>query len=192
MDALGEGRYAWAVFTSANAVDIWMGLAQDFGHDARLFGYTNVAAIGPATAQRLAAHGIIPDLVPSEYVAEGIVQELGRRWQPGKRPIGFLPGEDADDDEMIDAFLLTMTQEATVTRRERKTPGGRARQQIRVLVPRAEDARPELVDGLRAEGAEVDEVTLYRTAVPTDAPPRRWRCSATARSTSSPSHRVRR
>jgi len=40
----------------------------------------------------------------------------------------------------------------------------------RVLVPRAEGARPELVEGLRAAGVEVNEVTLYRSAVPEAAP----------------------
>ena len=40
----------------------------------------------------------------------------------------------------------------------------------RVLLPRAEGARPELVEGLRSLGAEVDEVTLYRSAVPKEAP----------------------
>jgi len=40
----------------------------------------------------------------------------------------------------------------------------------RVLLPRAEGARDVLPAGLRAQGAEVDEVTLYRAAVPTDAP----------------------
>ena len=35
-----------------------------------------------------------------------------------------------------------------------------------ILLPRAEDARPELPDALRAAGAEVDEVTLYRAAIP--------------------------
>jgi uroporphyrinogen III methyltransferase/synthase len=39
-----------------------------------------------------------------------------------------------------------------------------------VLVPRAESARPELVEGLRGLGAQVDEVTLYRAAVPEIAP----------------------
>ena len=39
-----------------------------------------------------------------------------------------------------------------------------------VLVPRAEGAHPELVEGLRAAGAEVDEVTLYRAAIPETAP----------------------
>lgn len=36
----------------------------------------------------------------------------------------------------------------------------------RVLVPRAEGARPELVDGLEELGATVDELTLYVSAVP--------------------------
>jgi uroporphyrinogen III methyltransferase/synthase len=40
----------------------------------------------------------------------------------------------------------------------------------RVLVPRAEGARQELIEGLRALGGEVDEVTLYRAAVPKEAP----------------------
>ena len=40
----------------------------------------------------------------------------------------------------------------------------------RVLLPRAESARPELVEGLSALGAKVDEVTLYRAAVPASAP----------------------
>ena len=39
-----------------------------------------------------------------------------------------------------------------------------------VLVARAREARPELVDGLRALGAAVDEVALYET-VPEDARP---------------------
>jgi uroporphyrinogen III methyltransferase/synthase len=40
----------------------------------------------------------------------------------------------------------------------------------RILVPRAESARPELVEGLRSLGCEVDEVTLYRAALPETAP----------------------
>lgn len=36
----------------------------------------------------------------------------------------------------------------------------------RVLVPRAEAARPELVQSLRAQGAEVEEIPLYSSQVP--------------------------
>jgi uroporphyrinogen III methyltransferase/synthase len=41
----------------------------------------------------------------------------------------------------------------------------------RVLVPRAEAARPELIQGLRSRGAEVEEVPLYRSDLPRDPAP---------------------
>ncbi len=41
----------------------------------------------------------------------------------------------------------------------------------RVLLPRAESARAELVRGLEAMGAAVDEVPIYRAAVPSEASP---------------------
>jgi len=127
IDALTAGRYGWAVFTSANAVELWFEHLRERGLDARVFGAAKVAAIGPATAEALAERGIVADLVPDEYVAEAVVEGLrgAQGWGPEPQ---------------------------------------------KVLVPRAEGARPELVEGLRAAGAEVDEVTLYRAAVPEDAP----------------------
>jgi uroporphyrinogen-III synthase len=83
-----------------------------------------VAAIGPATAEALAARGIRADLVPTEYVAEAVVEAMKAHLRPGTR----------------------------------------------VLIPRAEDAREELPEGLGRLGVEVDEVTLYRAAVPGEAP----------------------
>lgn len=41
----------------------------------------------------------------------------------------------------------------------------------RVLLARADIARPQLADALRAGGAKVDEVTLYRTVRPDSLPP---------------------
>jgi uroporphyrinogen-III synthase len=41
----------------------------------------------------------------------------------------------------------------------------------RVLVPRAEGGNPALVDGLRAAGAEVEALTLYRTVTAPQAAP---------------------
>jgi uroporphyrinogen III methyltransferase/synthase len=41
----------------------------------------------------------------------------------------------------------------------------------RVLLPRAESARAELVRGLEAMGAVMDEVSIYRAAVPSEASP---------------------
>lgn len=94
------------------------------GRDARaLPAAATVVAIGPATAERLAAHGVRADLVPDRFVAEGILDALA--------------------DRPVDG--------------------------VRVLVARARGARPDLVEGLRARGAVVDEVELYEAvAEPAD------------------------
>lgn len=42
----------------------------------------------------------------------------------------------------------------------------------RILLPRAEKSRPELVEGLSRLGAQVNEVPLYRTVQPSETPPR--------------------
>jgi uroporphyrinogen-III synthase len=44
--------------------------------DARAFGSAKVAAIGPGTAAALAAGRIVADLVPEQFVAEGLLDAL--------------------------------------------------------------------------------------------------------------------
>lgn len=66
----------WVVFTSANGVERFFDVLHDTGQDARAFASARVAAIGPSTARALSARGITADLVPSEYVAEGVVRAL--------------------------------------------------------------------------------------------------------------------
>src|SRR5204863_3747922 len=46
------------------------------GRDARAFAGTRVAAIGPGTAAALRVHGMIADIVPERFVAEGLVHAL--------------------------------------------------------------------------------------------------------------------
>jgi uroporphyrinogen III methyltransferase/synthase len=116
LDRLGE--YDLVVLTSANGVDRLFALLAERGADARaLAPETSVVAIGPGTADRLAAHGVRADLVPARFVAEGILEALADRDLAGAR----------------------------------------------VLVARARGSRPDLVDGLRARGAEVDEIHLYES-----------------------------
>jgi uroporphyrinogen III methyltransferase / synthase len=65
------------VFTSVNGVDELFSRLNSRGRDARALSYnTAVIAIGPATAERLAAHGVRADLVPDRFVAEGILEVL--------------------------------------------------------------------------------------------------------------------
>lgn len=69
-------RYAWAVFTSANGVDrLWAELRRQ-GRDARAFGRSKIAAIGPGTAAALERHGLAPDVVARDHKGEGLAKEL--------------------------------------------------------------------------------------------------------------------
>jgi len=69
-------RYAWVVFTSANAVPIVAERLEALGLDARAFGPVRIAAIGPATAEALYNYlRLRADFVPTEAVAEAVLAE---------------------------------------------------------------------------------------------------------------------
>ncbi|HXV92381.1 MAG TPA: uroporphyrinogen-III synthase, partial [Pseudonocardia sp.] len=63
---LVDGRYQWVVFTSTNAVRAVWEKFGEFGLDARAFSGVKIACVGSATADRVRAFGINPDLVPNE------------------------------------------------------------------------------------------------------------------------------
>lgn len=69
-------RYDWAIFSSANAVDIVFDRLRTLGLDARALGGVRIAAIGPATRRRLGERGIVADFMPSSFFAESAVSEL--------------------------------------------------------------------------------------------------------------------
>jgi uroporphyrinogen III methyltransferase/synthase len=74
---LVDGRYQWVVFTSTNAVRaVWEKFAE-FGLDARAFSGVKIACVGQATADRVRAFGITPELVPSgEQSSLGLLDEF--------------------------------------------------------------------------------------------------------------------
>ncbi len=124
--------YDLVVFTSVNGVDHFLDALYAAGRDPRAFGGARIAVIGPATARRLRARGLVADVVPAEFVAEGLLDALDVDGLRGKR----------------------------------------------VLLPRAEVAREVLPDTLRAAGAEVDVVPVYRTVGPAVDPAVRARGGA--------------
>jgi uroporphyrinogen III methyltransferase/synthase len=121
LDALSD--YAWVMFTSQNAVELFWGAMRARGLDARSLGRARVAAIGRATGDALLEHGLAADIIPEQFVAESLVDALRRR------------------DDVTGA---------------------------RVLLARAADARDVLPDGLRALGAHVDEIPIYRAVLDGD------------------------
>ena len=119
-------EYDWVIFTSVNGVRFFCeqpGVGGPASDPAAPIPYppspipqrVRLAAIGPATADALAGHGLSVAFVPDQYEAESIVDG-----------IGDVRGQ-------------------------------------RILLPRADIARRALVEGLAAKGAEVHEVTAYRT-----------------------------
>jgi uroporphyrinogen III methyltransferase/synthase len=74
--------YRWLVFTSPNGADIFLKALFAKGLDARALHALRVAAIGPGTAAAMRPYGLVPDLTPDKYVAEGLVEAF-REEAPG-------------------------------------------------------------------------------------------------------------
>jgi uroporphyrinogen III methyltransferase/synthase len=68
--------YDWIVFTSPNGVNAFFDLFYKLYDDAREIGAARIAAIGPATAQRIKDFHMHVDLQPAEFVAESLVREF--------------------------------------------------------------------------------------------------------------------
>ncbi len=66
--------YHWLVFTSANSVKFFFNHLRERGMDLRELKGVKIAAIGPATADAVKAMGINVDIVPDEYISEGVVK----------------------------------------------------------------------------------------------------------------------
>jgi uroporphyrinogen III methyltransferase / synthase len=71
--------YDWIVFTSVNGVNAFFDLFYKLYDDAREIGAARIAAIGPATAQRIKDFHMHVDLQPEEFVAESIVREFRKQ-----------------------------------------------------------------------------------------------------------------
>ncbi|GAA4915777.1 uroporphyrinogen III methyltransferase/synthase [Stackebrandtia albiflava] len=93
---LVDGRYAWIVFTSANAVKaIWEKFGEH-GLDARAFGGIKIACVGQATADKVRSFGIEPELLPGgEQSGEGLLADFPPH-DPVLDPVGrvLLPRAD--------------------------------------------------------------------------------------------------
>jgi uroporphyrinogen III methyltransferase/synthase len=78
-------QYQWVVFTSANGVAAFMARLFAQGRDVRALGNLKIAAIGPATAESLQAHGLKADVVPAAFQAEVLLEALSPQVTPGSK-----------------------------------------------------------------------------------------------------------
>ncbi len=120
VEKLLRGYFDWIVFTSENGAAIFFDHLWSRELDARALN-AGVAAIGSQTAKTLFLFGVLADLVPEEYVAEGLLRAFEEQFD--------LKGQ-------------------------------------KVLLARAKGARDALLDGLRKQGAIVEELRLYEATIP--------------------------
>ena len=103
--------YDWLIFTSANGVEHFFRALDAAGKDARALARAKVAAIGPATANALAACGVRADCVPGEYRAEAVVEALKGDVRSGTRVL-LARAEEAR--EVLPESLKALGVEVTV------------------------------------------------------------------------------
>jgi uroporphyrinogen III methyltransferase/synthase len=69
--------FDWLIFTSVNGVEAFLRRLAHHGLDLRAMPRrTRVAAIGPATAQKIREVGLRVDVVPKEFRAEALIEEV--------------------------------------------------------------------------------------------------------------------
>jgi uroporphyrinogen-III synthase len=68
--------FDWAIFTSVNGVTHVCQRLEVLGLDVSALAQVHLAAIGPATAEALAARGLTAAVMPERYVAEALLEAL--------------------------------------------------------------------------------------------------------------------
>ena len=89
--------YDWIVFTSANGVEAFFDIFFKLYEDAREIGGVRIAAIGPATAQRVKDFHLHVDLQPDEFVAEAVSREFKKHGSIENLRILLVRAEKARD-----------------------------------------------------------------------------------------------
>jgi uroporphyrinogen-III synthase len=84
--------FDWVVFASGTAVDRTVERLRGLGLDPAVLARRALAAVGPATAARLAASVRAPDLVPADATGEAMAAELAPRVR-GRRVLVPRPAE---------------------------------------------------------------------------------------------------
>ena len=79
----------WVAFASPNGVNQVLEHLYAKGSDARAFARNRLAAVGPATVAALRSHGIVADLTPDTFTADGLVEAFRARDLAPKSAVVF-------------------------------------------------------------------------------------------------------
>lgn len=79
--------YQWLMFTSVNGVDYFFRYLRQFGIDMRRFHAARIVAVGPKTAEALAAKGLTVEELPVQFHAESLLDRVSDWLKPGDRAL---------------------------------------------------------------------------------------------------------
>jgi uroporphyrinogen III methyltransferase / synthase len=92
----GVDAYDLICLTSPNGVRLLFEAMEAAGLDARALAGVTVAAIGPGTARALVERGVLADVVPERFVAEGLIEALEDEEVAGTRVLVARAAEARD------------------------------------------------------------------------------------------------
>jgi uroporphyrinogen III methyltransferase/synthase len=139
--------YDWIVFSSPNGVNAFFEMFYKIYDDAREIGGVKIAAIGPATAQRVKDYHLKVDLQPSKYVAEAVIREFQKQGTIENERILVVRPEVARDVLAAELSRLGAIVDEAVAYR---------------TVPETADAG-DAVERFKAEGADLVTFTSSST-----------------------------
>lgn len=77
--------YDWIVFTSVNGVQFFFDFLDIFNIDYSSFNRPQIAVVGKKTLEPLQEKGISVDLIPEQFVAESLIEEIAKKVSPNSR-----------------------------------------------------------------------------------------------------------
>jgi uroporphyrinogen III methyltransferase/synthase len=95
---LALNSYDWLIFTSANGVTAFFDLFFKHFKDLRDLGGGKIAAVGPATAEKLRAFHLQVDVVPEESIGKKIAEALVKYSSIENCKVCLLRAEEANGD----------------------------------------------------------------------------------------------
>jgi uroporphyrinogen III methyltransferase/synthase len=94
--------YDWIVLTSVNGVAMFFDRMRALRRDVRALHHAKVAAVGPQTRAALEARGVLVDVMPEEFRAEGVAAAMRATGIAGRR---VLLARAAQAREILPALL---------------------------------------------------------------------------------------
>jgi uroporphyrinogen III methyltransferase / synthase len=121
--------FQWLVFTSQNGVALFWEQLVASSRDARALAHCRIAAVGPGTAGALLERGIVVDLVPERFVAEGLLEVLRTRDDVAGSSVLYVTAEGARD--VLRSGLEEMGAAVHVIQAYRSVRDGRGADRLR-------------------------------------------------------------